>query len=237
MMRLAVIAAMALGALADQRAPTSFQGNWTGTIQVAYGNRLEGVDSLECTPAGQTITSPTTVRITDWTVNQGGWPARTIVVPMPAEDASYSLPAQARENFGFALFDGSSGNANGGGNNNTLTGAGIMTWRISPTEVMCMYARQTGNKLVIVDIGGDKFKVEDQCNIQTYLDIPNVETQPYCEAMAGSNAVPWGSSRVFTYTKQSSNNGNNGGDSGAGSAALALGAFAAAIGAGVANGF
>ncbi len=99
--------------------------------------------------------------------------------------------------------------------------------------VCSKYAVLTGTgssrQLTVVTLGG--YTWQQQCNIATYQNIPNVATQPFCTTN-GVDMIPRTSSVVETYNVGSgdnNNNGGNGGNDGSGSSGAAATGFAAAV--------
>jgi hypothetical protein len=82
-----------------------------------------------------------------------------------------------------------------------------------------MIGTGSARQLVVVSAGGGGYSWQQQCSLDTYTSIANVETAPYCEQVSPANASPWRSTVIETYTIVSASPtpdvGSGGGSSGA----------------------
>jgi hypothetical protein len=55
--------------------------------------------------------------------------------------------------------------------------------------------------LTVITLGGDGYTWEDQCNIESYKNITNLETQPFCNSVNSTESLaPYRSSVIMTFT-------------------------------------
>jgi len=228
MFKAVAFAALTAIVRADTPAPDSLQAHWVGNIAQSFGNANPNVaGSYECLANNETITATdATLDITTWAVNVS---ATNSVAKTAANHAVYIMDPRQAITYAFANFDKTGSTGNDGilmirDPVNATAPAGTLG------NIECKYGVVTGTgsgrQLTVVTLGG--YTWQEQCNIATYQNIPNIATQPFCTTN-GVDMIPRTSSVVETYAVGHAPDGGNNDGGNTGSSGAATNGFAAAV--------